>query len=284
MTPARTFFIAALCGAAVSALPFDLGSSGFGTNGAYAKSENGGGNGGGHGGNGGGNGGKGGASEKGGSQGKSASAAGQNKASVGKIDRKAAKIAAKQQRSVAKQQQVAAVAKEKNLNAKLGRLNSLKRNINAYINSKSPNFAAVQAFVMGAAEAGVTLAAEQDKLQALNDELTALQGIAAPTQAQLDRIGVLPGLITEQQGLVAAAEQGVAAAEDPAALAGALNEMSNKQPVDDDVVSWAEGVLGVGPAVGKIDEMREVLDAAAEEAAAETAETTDPVVPVEPAP
>ncbi|WP_299471456.1 hypothetical protein [uncultured Roseibium sp.] len=37
--------------------------------------------------------------------------------------------------------------KEKNLNARLGRLNSLKRNYNAYINSKDPHLASVVAFV-----------------------------------------------------------------------------------------------------------------------------------------
>ena len=40
-----------------------------------------------------------------------------------------------------------ATVKEKNLNAKLGRLNSLKRNVNAYINSKSLKLA-VQAFAV----------------------------------------------------------------------------------------------------------------------------------------
>ena len=57
MIPAKTFFIAALCGVAVSALPFDLGNVSFGTSGAYAKNGgNGGGNGNGNGGGGGGNG------------------------------------------------------------------------------------------------------------------------------------------------------------------------------------------------------------------------------------
>ena len=45
MTPARTFFIAALCGVAVGALPLGLSGDGFGFAKAYAKSENGGGNG-----------------------------------------------------------------------------------------------------------------------------------------------------------------------------------------------------------------------------------------------
>ena len=181
--------------------------------------------------------------------------------------------------------------KEKNLNAKLGRLNSLNRNINAYINSKSPHFADVQAFVMASAEAEFAegaLAAEQEELQALQDELIALEGIAQPTQAQLDRIAALPGLISTQQDVVTDAVDDAADAQEALALAGtledALDEMSNK-PIDPDVVTWAEGVLGVGENVGKIDEMREMLEAAvAEEAAAETPETVDPVVPVEPVP
>ena len=194
-------------------------------------------------------------------------------------------------KAAAKQQQVAALPKEKNLNAKLGRLNSLNRNINAYINSKSPHFADVQAFVMASAEAEFAegaLAAEQEELQALQDELIALEGIAQPTQAQLDRIAALPGLITTQQDVVTDAVDDAADAQEALALAGtleeALAEMSNK-PIDPDVVTWAEGVLGVGENVGKIDEMREMLEAAvAEEAAAETPETVDPVVPVEPVP
>ena len=118
------------------------------------------------------------------------------------------------------------------------------------------------------------LAAEQEELQALQDELIALEGIAQPTQAQLDRIAALPGLISTQQDVVTDAVDDAANAQEALALAGtledALDEMSNK-PIDADVVTWAEGVLGVGENVGKIDEMREMLEAAvAEEAAAET--------------
>ena len=80
----------------------------------------------------------------------------------------------------------------------------------------------------------------------------------------------------------------------------ALIEMSNKNidvdenglVDDDDVVTWAESVLGVGEQnVGKIDEMSAVLEAAAAEEAPETpdtetpeTETIDPVVPVDPVP
>ena len=55
---------------------------------------------------------------------------------------------------------------------------------------------------------------------------------------------------------------------DDLALQDALEAMANK-PVDDEVMDWAKGILGVGEEnVGKIDEMREVLEAAAEEEAA----------------
>ena len=98
--------------------------------------------------------------------------------------------------------------------------------------------------------------------------------------------------------MVAAAEQAAldaqAAADEAAedtdetALQAALELMANK-PVDDDVMEWAKEVLGFGEEVGKIDEMREVLEAAAADGAAETPdietpETVDLVVPVDPAP
>ena len=50
--------------------------------------------------------------------------------------------------------------------------------------------------------------------------------------------------------------------------------MGNKTPVDQEVIDWAKEVLGVGDEnVGKIDEMRETLAAAAAEEATETSET-----------
>ena len=121
-----------------------------------------------------------------------------------------------------------ATVKEKNLNAKLGRLNSLKRNVNAYINSKSPKFAAVQAFVVASAEADLAQAAadaanaavtaEQAELAALNAELGALNGLppAATPEEQAAReaqIAELNAQITEQQGAVTAAEEAAAQAQ-----------------------------------------------------------------------
>ena len=121
-----------------------------------------------------------------------------------------------------------ATVKEKNLNAKLGRLNSLKRNVNAYINSKSPKFAAVQAFVVASAEADLAQAAadaanaavtaEQAELDALNAELGALTGLppAATPEEQAAReaqIAELNAQITEQQAAVTAAEEAAAQAQ-----------------------------------------------------------------------
>ncbi|TIL50964.1 MAG: hypothetical protein E5Y89_31445, partial [Mesorhizobium sp.] len=70
--------------------------------------------------------------------------------------------------------EVAATPKEKNLHAKLGRLNSLQRNINAYMNSKSKNFAAVQAYVMASANAQNAQAAVEAANQAVIDAQAAL--------------------------------------------------------------------------------------------------------------
>ena len=133
-----------------------------------------------------------------------------------------------------------------------------------------------------AADAAATaVAAEQAELGTLNAEFEALSAIAEPTPEEQARLDALPGLISEQQGAVDAAQleadEAQAAADeaavgtDEASLEAALNEMANK-PVDDEVVEWATGVLD-----GKIDEMKAVLEAAA------ATETLDPAAPVDPA-
>jgi hypothetical protein len=298
MRQVKTALMTVVCGIALAAMPLSLTFDGFGSEQALAA-KGGGSNGGGKGGsNGGGKGGSGGKSSgKSGSNGKSASAAGQTKASVSKTDKKSAKAAAKQQQvaAIAKDEKV---AKEKNLNTKLGRLNSLKRNINAYINSKSKKFAAIQAFVTASAQsqiaqaaldkANAALATEQTELSELSTELDTLNNmtdeeIAALTPeqqtARTERIAALPGLITEQEAVVTAAGQDVtdaaaAAAAAPAPTADdletALNEMANK-PVDQEVIDWATDVLD-----GKVTEMRETLAAAAAEEAAAAPETEAP--------
>lgn len=248
-------------------------------------------------GNGGGNGGGRGGSNGGANHGKSGSAAGKSakSSSAGKSQTKAT---ARSARKAAAKHQVAALAKgppskEKKLHAKLGRLNSLKRNVNAYLNSKSPRFAAVQAFVMASAQydlaldavekAKAAVADAQTQLDTLNAELDALTGltpgeIAAMTpeeQAALsDRIAELEAAVAAQETAVADAEAAVADAEakadlaavgtDDAALEAALLEMSNKPSadgtIDPEVLDWSKEVLGVGEAVGRIDEVRETLE------------------------
>ena len=198
------------------------------------------------------------------SQGKSASA--KAKASTQVATTASTKAAKKAATKAAVEQQVASLPKEKNLNAKLGRLNSLNRNINAYLNSKSAKFAAIQAFVTASAEfdlaqaeleAAIAAAANaQITIDSLNAELSALQGLppAATPEEQAAReaeIAELNAQIAEQQALldaVTAAEAAAAAAAegtDDTALEAALKAMANK-PVDEEVMDWAKEVLGVG--------------------------------------
>ena len=124
MTNRKTLF-AALAALALLASPA-LAGNGHGNGGGNAGG-NGGGNGNGHG-HAGGNG------KSGASHGKSASAPG-----------RAAKAVTDTTTDTTVNTK--SVHKDKNIHAKLGRLNSLQRNINAYMNSKSKKFAAIQAFV-----------------------------------------------------------------------------------------------------------------------------------------
>ena len=166
------------------------------------------------------------------------------------------------------------VPKDKNIHAKLGRLNSLQRNINAYMNSKSKKFAAIQAFVTqsaiaqnaeaAAAAADATAEAAQAELDGLKADLTKLQADPSATTAQIQ---ALNDQITAQQDVVDAADTKAAQAEadakaatvgtDPASLNAALTEMANK-PVDAEVTTWAEGVLA-----DKIDQAAAALQAEA---------------------
>ncbi|RWM05991.1 MAG: hypothetical protein E5X80_22415 [Mesorhizobium sp.] len=151
-----------------------------------------------------------------------------------------------------------ATPKEKNLHAKLGRLNSLQRNINAYMNSKSPKFAAIQAYVTQAAAAKNAQAAVESATQAvadaqaalddLNAQMTALQADPNATQEQID---ALQGQIDDATTALNDANQALTDAQteaantpapDDATLDAALADMANK-PVDADVTDWAKGVL-----------------------------------------
>lgn len=309
MFPKKRLVVVAVSAFAIGALPlqFDLGTGTLVTVHAMAKngggSGNSGGNGGGHGG-----GNSHGKSDSGRSAGKSGKNSFSEKSLVGSLfgkEKAAAKKVAKTSTKTVKapskprdKQQVASLAelplvKEKNLHAKLGSLNSLQRNVNAYLNSKSPKFAAVQAFVMASAQhdlsldvvdkANAAVAQAQEQLDALNAELDTLtvltpEEIAAMTpeeQAALsDQIADLGAEVVTQEAVVATAEAAAAEAQvnadqavvgtDDVALEAALLEMSNKTAVDGtldpDVLDWAKDVLGVGDAVGKIDEVKETLE------------------------
>ncbi|RWE81181.1 MAG: hypothetical protein EOS63_10135 [Mesorhizobium sp.] len=222
---------------------------------ALAGNGHGGGNGGSHGGNGGnGNGGgnAGGNGKSGAEHGKSASAHGHNK---GTDD------------SATDDTTTAATPKEKNLHAKLGRLNSLQRNINAYMNSKSKKFAGIQAYVTAAAAAqnaqaaldaaNAQLTTDQNKLADLTQQLADLNatdttGFTPEQQAALDaQITDVQSQIDAQNAAITADTQAVADAQtevtntpapDDATLDAALQDMANK-PVDQEVTDWAKGVL-----------------------------------------
>ena len=179
---------------------------------------------------------------------------------------------------------------EKNLHARLAGLNSLKRNYHAYLNSQSPRMASIRAFVMASANldiANANLDDAQKDFQALLDE-TDLQAYDpafyddATLQELQDRLDTLPEGTPESDALKSVLDsdeaKALAEAEDLAdaaavgtddeALKQALLDAANKNRVaqygddyvNDDVMDWAKDVLGVGGAVGKIDEVRESLE------------------------
>lgn len=220
----RKTLLAALAALSLLASPALAGAGGNG---------HGGGNGGGHGG---GNGHGGNHGNSGASHGKSSSARGQ----VAKAEKANATVDTTH---------VSSLTKDKNIHARLGRLNSLQRNINAYMNSKSKKFAALQAFVTQSANAKVA----QAQLDALNSQMDALNSLSAEEIAAMSPAeqAALPGQIAALEDQIDAQQEVVDAAEvgtDPATLDAALTEMANK-PVDADVTAWAQGVLA-----GKIDE------------------------------
>ncbi|WP_292666803.1 hypothetical protein [Mesorhizobium sp.] len=247
----RKTLLASLAILALAAAPALAGGNG-----------NGGGNGGGHGnsGNGGnGNGNAGGNGNSGATHGKSASAPGQNKGTDDSSDDTTT---------------TASTPSGKNIHAKLGRLNSLQRNINAYMNSKSKKFASIQAYVTQAAAAknaqakldaaNAQLAADQSKLASLTQQLADLNatdttGFTPEQQAALDaqiadvqsQIDAQNAAITADTQAVTDAQAAVAANPAPtdASLDAALTDMANK-PVDADVTAWAKDTLA-----GKIDAM-----------------------------
>lgn len=239
----RKTLLASLAVLALAAAPALAGAGGNG---------HGGGNGNGGNGNGGGNAGSNGNS--GATHGNSASAPGHNKGTDTASDD-----------SSPDNTTTAATPNEQNIHAKLGRLNSLQRNINAYMHSKSKKFAGVQAYVTQAAAAQNAQAA----LDAANAKLAADQATLAGLQAQLATAQAdpttPPQTITDLENQIAAltttisttdaqaiTDAQTAVANNPpptdASLDTALADMANK-PVDQEVTNWAKGVLA-----GKIDQ------------------------------
>ena len=111
------------------------------------------------------------------------------------------------------------------------------------MNSKSKKFAGIQAFVTQSAKAKVAQATA-DAAQAELDALTSLTADQIAAMSLEDQ-AALPGKIAALQVEVAADKAAAAAAAvgtDDASLDAALTDMANK-PVDDEVTTWAQGVL-----------------------------------------
>lgn len=111
------------------------------------------------------------------------------------------------------------------LAAKLGGLNSLNRNYHAYLNSNDPRMAAIRDYVVAYAQF------ELDN--------------------GIDAIPTDPALSDEalSAALLSAANKDISSVQQPDDMVVA----------DPEVVAWAKDVLGVGPAVGKIDQVRDVM-------------------------
>lgn len=170
---------------------------------------------------------------------------------------------------------------EKNLSAQLGRLNSLKRNINGLMKSSDPHMAEIRTYILNSVEltkAEASLAAAQTSLadaqaqydaavaahdQAVADYNAALANPDTATTA--DSSGVDAALATMQaaEANLAAAQTAVTSAEAAVAeyqalttdevLTNALLEGSNTGVVTPAILEWSKSVLGVGDEIGAID-------------------------------
>lgn len=113
-----------------------------------------------------------------------------------------------------------------NLASKLGSLNSLKRDYHAYMNSQSPEIAAIRAYVMAYAQFELENGAGAEPIDpALSDEALSA-------------------------ALISAANKNIS-----------TGQSIEGKAVDSEVLTWAKDVLGVGSAIGKIDQVREELAA-----------------------
>ena len=142
--------------------------------------------------------------------------------------------------------------KEKNLNAKLAGLNSLNRNYHAYLNSQSPRFASIAAFVRNSAEFDIA-----------NEKLAAAEAELAASQAEFNSLVADAGL-TPYDGAVGVYD-------DPtlADLQDRLEHLNSVTVAPEDEVAWAaerdalESVLGSSEADALADAEEAELEAQA---------------------
>lgn len=133
------------------------------------------------------------------------------------------------------------IRKSPALAAKLGRLNSLNRNYHAFLNANDPHMAAIRAYVVAYAQFELDNGAD-----------------ALPADPALSDDALSAALLS-------AANKNITTTQEPGSL----------ETVDPDVLEWAKDVLGVGPAVGKIDQVRDGMasETSEEEQAEEVVET-----------
>ncbi|TCL63243.1 hypothetical protein EV286_11757 [Rhizobium sp. BK251] len=144
-----------------------------------------------------------------------------------KVHLKVAKPSPRPERPTIASDEVEEPILSSNLAAKLGGLNSLNRNYRAYLNSNDPRMAAIRDYVVAYAQF------ELDN--------------------GVDVVPTDPALSDEalSAALMAAANKDIGTVEQP----------GDAVVADPAVMAWAKDVLGVGPAVGKIDQVRDVMAA-----------------------
>jgi hypothetical protein len=172
-------------------------------------------------------------------------------------------------------------SKVKNLNASLGRLNSLGRNINGLMRSSDPHMAEIRTYILNSVEltkAEASLAGAQTALMnaqsaydaalaaydaaaaeynaALADPELAATADASAMNAALATLQNAEVTLTSAQDAVTSAETAVAeyqALTTDEVLTDALLAGSNTGVVTTEVLDWSKSVLGVGEETGAID-------------------------------
>ena len=161
-------------------------------------------------------------------------------------------------------------AEDENLNARLAGLHSLNRNYRAYLNSQDPRMAAIRDYVTAYSDleqnfdksfptselaALYTETDDPKTLSELQDRLNELSDQTAPlTQDEADEKEALEAFLD------GATDEALKDALLDAANENRVAQYGEEDYVNEDVMDWAKGVLGVGEAVGKIDEVRDSLE------------------------